>query len=140
MRIENIGFIGLGAMGSVMAPLLGQSGYNVLGYDIGSKIEKSTGVSQVQSLNDLKNMDVIIFMLPNSKIVAQVINDLLDINTKSILIDTVNKGLNLIMLKYEENYYYFELLFFPHRKHHPGYSALWCHLGNIINPVITLYL
>jgi 3-hydroxyisobutyrate dehydrogenase len=87
MRIENIGFIGLGAMGSVMAPLLGQSGYNVLGYDIGSKIEKSTGVSQVQSLNDLKNMDVIIFMLPNSKIVAQVINDLLDINTKSILID-----------------------------------------------------
>jgi 3-hydroxyisobutyrate dehydrogenase len=32
-------------------------------------------------------MDVIIFMLPNSKIVAQVINDLLDINTKSILID-----------------------------------------------------
>jgi 3-hydroxyisobutyrate dehydrogenase len=58
-----------------------------LGYDIGSKIEKSTGVSQVQSLNDLKNMDVIIFMLPNSKIVAQVINELLDINTKSILID-----------------------------------------------------
>ena len=87
MRIENIGFIGLGAMGSVMAPLLGKSDYNVFGYDIGSKIEKSTGVSQVQSLNDLKNMDVIIFMLPNSKIVAQVINDLLDINTKSILID-----------------------------------------------------
>ena len=87
MRIENIGFIGLGAMGSVMAPLLGQSGYNVFGYDIGSKIEKSNGVSQVQSLNDLKNMDVIIFMLPNSKIVAQVINELLDINTKSILID-----------------------------------------------------
>ena len=84
MRIENIGFIGLGAMGSVMAPLLGKSDYNVFGYDIGSKIEKSTGVSQVQSLNDLKNMDVIIFMLPNSKIVAQVINDLLDINTKSI--------------------------------------------------------
>ena len=87
MRIENIGFIGLGAMGSVMAPLLGKSDYNVFGYDIGSKIEKLTGVSQVQSLNDLKNMDVIIFMLPNSKIVAQVINDLLDINTKSILID-----------------------------------------------------
>ena len=33
MRIENIGFIGLGAMGSVMAPLLGQSGYNIFGYD-----------------------------------------------------------------------------------------------------------
>ena len=59
MRIENIGFIGLGAMGSVMAPLLGKSDYNVFGYDIGSKIEKSTGVSQVQSLNDLKNSEQI---------------------------------------------------------------------------------
>ncbi|MDB2700237.1 NAD(P)-dependent oxidoreductase [Alphaproteobacteria bacterium] len=87
MKIENIGFIGLGAMGSVMAPLLGQAGYNVFGYDIGSKIEKSTGVSQVQSINDLKNMDVIIFMLPNSKIVTQVTNELLDINIKSMLID-----------------------------------------------------
>ncbi|MDC0543467.1 NAD(P)-dependent oxidoreductase [Alphaproteobacteria bacterium] len=87
MKIENIGFIGLGAMGSVMAPLLGQAGYDVFGYDIGSKIEKSTGVSQVQSINDLKNMDVIIFMLPNSKIVAQVTNELLDINIKSMLID-----------------------------------------------------
>ena len=66
MRIENIGFIGLGAMGSVMAPLLGKSDYNVFGYDIGSKIEKSTGVSQVQSLNDLKNMDVIILTDPSN--------------------------------------------------------------------------
>ena len=35
MRIENIGFICLGSMGSVMAPLLGKSDYNVFGYDIG---------------------------------------------------------------------------------------------------------
>ena len=34
MTIKNIGFIGLGAMGSVMAPLIVKSGYNVLGYDI----------------------------------------------------------------------------------------------------------
>jgi len=87
MRIENVGFIGLGAMGSVMAPLIVKAGYNVFGYDVGSKIEQSTGVNQVNSINDLINMDVIIFMLPNSKIVAQVTNELLDLNTKSILID-----------------------------------------------------
>ena len=66
MRIENVGFIGLGAMGSVMAPLIVKAGYNVFGYDVGSKMGKSTGFSQVKSLNDLKNMDVIIFMLPVS--------------------------------------------------------------------------
>ena len=87
MKIENVGFIGLGAMGSVMAPLIVKAGYNVFGYDVGSKIEQSTGVNQVNSINDLINMDVIIFMLPNSKIVAQVTNELLDLNTKSILID-----------------------------------------------------
>ncbi|MBL6847345.1 MAG: NAD(P)-dependent oxidoreductase [Alphaproteobacteria bacterium] len=87
MKIENVGFIGLGAMGSVMAPLIVKAGYNVFGYDVGSKIEQSTGVNQVNSINDLINMDVIIFMLPNSKIVAQVTNELLDINIKSMLID-----------------------------------------------------
>ena len=38
MKIENVGFIGLGAMGSVMAPLIVTAGYNVFGYDVGSKI------------------------------------------------------------------------------------------------------
>ena len=87
MKIENVGFIGLGAMGSAMSPLIVQADYNVFGYDIASKIDKSTGVNQVDLIEDLKNMDVIIFMLPNSKIVDQVTNQLLDINIKSILID-----------------------------------------------------
>lgn len=42
MTIKNIGFIGLGAMGSVMAPLIVKSGWNVLGYDINTKIDKSS--------------------------------------------------------------------------------------------------
>ena len=87
MGIKNIGFIGLGAMGSVMAPLIVKAGYNVIGYDINSKIDKSTGVNQVYSIQDLYGVDIIIFMLPNSKIVKQVTNQLLDINIKSILID-----------------------------------------------------
>ena len=32
--MQNIGFIGLGAMGSEMAPLLSKAGYNVFGFDI----------------------------------------------------------------------------------------------------------
>ena len=63
MNINNIGFVGLGAMGSAMAPLIVNAGYKVLGYDINSKIDKSSGVSQINNLEDLKNMDVIIFML-----------------------------------------------------------------------------
>ena len=87
MNIKNVGFIGLGAMGSAMAPLIVQAGYKVLGYDISSKIDKSSGVSQVDNLESLKSMDVIIFMLPNGKIVSDVTHELLTLGTHSILID-----------------------------------------------------
>ena len=87
MNINNIGFVGLGAMGSAMAPLIVNAGYKVLGYDINSKIDKSSGVSQINNLEDLKNMDVIIFMLPNGKIVSDVTHELLILGINSILID-----------------------------------------------------
>ena len=87
MKIKNVGFIGLGAMGSVMAPLIVQAGYNVFGYDILTKIEKSSGIKQVSNIREFNNLDVIIFMLPNGKIVADVTDELLKNNTKSILID-----------------------------------------------------
>ena len=87
MNIKNVGFIGLGAMGSAMAPLIVKAGYNVFGYDINSKIDEATGVSQVNDIIDLKNLDVIIFMLPNGKIVSDVTNELLNLGLNSILID-----------------------------------------------------
>ena len=87
MKIKNVGFIGLGAMGSVMAPLIVQAGYNVFGYDIHTKIDKSSGIKQVSNIRDLSNLDVIIFMLPDGKIVADVTDELLQNNIKSILID-----------------------------------------------------
>lgn len=87
MNIKNVGFVGLGAMGSAMAPLIVQAGYKVLGYDISSKIDKSSGVSQVDNLESLKSMDVIIFMLPNGKIVSDVTHELLTLGIHSILID-----------------------------------------------------
>ena len=87
MNIKNVGFIGLGAMGSAMAPLIVKAGYNVFGYDINSKIDEATGVSQVNDIVDLKNLDVIIFMLPNGKIVSDVTHELLNLGLNSILID-----------------------------------------------------
>jgi 3-hydroxyisobutyrate dehydrogenase len=87
MNIKNVGFVGLGAMGSAMAPLIVQAGYKVLGYDINSKIDKASGVSQVDNLESLKSMDVIIFMLPNGKIVSDVTHELLTLGIHSILID-----------------------------------------------------
>ena len=87
MTIKNIGFIGLGAMGSVMAPLIVKSGYNVYGYDIKVNIDKSSGINQVQDIKELSSLDVIIFMLPNGKIVSDMAIKLLEMNLKSVFID-----------------------------------------------------
>ena len=87
MTIKNIGFIGLGAMGSVMAPLIVKSGWNVFGYDINTKIDKSSGVKQVEDINEFSSLDVIIFMLPNGRIVSEMAIKLLEINLKSVFID-----------------------------------------------------
>ena len=87
MNIKTVGFIGLGAMGSAMAPLISKAGYSVYGYDINSKIDVSTGVIQVSEIGELNNLDVIIFMLPNGKVVSDVTNELLKKELNSILID-----------------------------------------------------
>ena len=87
MKIKNIGFIGLGAMGSVMAPLIVKSGYAVHGFDTGVNLDKSSGVKQVRDINELNGLDIIIFMLPNGKIVSKVAKKLVDLNLKSIFID-----------------------------------------------------
>ena len=87
MTIKNIGFIGLGAMGSVMAPHIVKSGCNVLGYDIKTKIDKSSGVKQVEDINDFSGLDVIIFMLPNGRVVSEMAIKLLEMNLKSVFID-----------------------------------------------------
>jgi len=87
MTIKNIGFIGLGAMGSVMAPLIVKSGWNVFGYDINTKIDKSSGVKQVEDINEFSGLDIIIFMLPNGRIVSEMAIKLLKKNFKSVFID-----------------------------------------------------
>ena len=55
MKISKVGFVGLGAMGSVMSPLLVKAGYQVFGYDIIAIIDVSSGVKQLDTLRkDIK--------------------------------------------------------------------------------------
>ena len=85
--MHNIGFIGLGAMGSAMAPLLVKAGFNVFGFDIKKKIHSKTGIINVENIHSLSDKDVIIFMLPDGKEVSKTAEKLIKLNTKSIMID-----------------------------------------------------
>ena len=75
--IKNIGFIGLGNMGSKMAIHLAKEGYKVQGYDLNQNIFdtlKKFGIEKSESLSKFAiDKDVIITMLPNGEIVKDVI-------------------------------------------------------------------
>ena len=79
--MKNIGFIGLGNMGSKMALHLLRDGYHVFGYDLNENLIdqlSNQGVVKIKSLSDFaKNIDVIITMLPDGHIVQKVINKIL---------------------------------------------------------------
>ena len=79
--MKNIGFIGLGNMGSKMALHLLSDGYHVFGYDLNENLIdqlSNHGIVKIKSLSDFgKNIDVIITMLPDGHIVQKVINEIL---------------------------------------------------------------
>ena len=84
--MKEIGFVGLGAMGSAMAPLLSKADFNVYGYDI-KKPKDNNEINIVTSIKELSDKEVIIFMLPDGKIVNKVVQELINFGTKSIMID-----------------------------------------------------
>ncbi|MEH7333606.1 NAD(P)-dependent oxidoreductase [Neobacillus drentensis] len=79
--IQAVGFIGLGKMGLPMARNLLKNGYDVYGMDV-----NDSAISEFQSyggksgkLSDwIHNVQTIILMLPSSKIVNQVIDEIMD--------------------------------------------------------------
>ena len=77
--MKEIGFIGLGNMGSKMCIHLAKAGYNVSGFDIDNKLMDALtdfGIKKENSISEIsKNKDVIITMLPNGKIVEEVIKE-----------------------------------------------------------------
>jgi 3-hydroxyisobutyrate dehydrogenase len=85
--IKSVGFVGLGAMGSVMAPLPVQAGFSVVGFDPATTPNENSGVRSSSRLEDLVSCDAVIFMLPNGKTVAKVATSLANAGFRGLAID-----------------------------------------------------
>jgi 3-hydroxyisobutyrate dehydrogenase-like beta-hydroxyacid dehydrogenase len=73
MENRRIGFIGLGNMGSRMTKSMVRKGQEVLGFDANSEVIANSGAKPVASIEELvKNSDVVLLSLPDSKIVEKV--------------------------------------------------------------------
>lgn len=74
-----VGFIGLGNMGAPMSRRLVEAGYRVSGYDLSESARHTAGAHGVDEAPDLaavaKGADMVVLMLPNSAVVAAVLND-----------------------------------------------------------------
>ena len=74
----SVGFVGLGNMGRPMARRLVDAGYGLLGYDAVVDVREraaSEGVPVGRSLESVANAHVVVLMLPDSRIVQQVVSD-----------------------------------------------------------------
>jgi len=85
--MKSIGFIGLGAMGSVMAPLPVQAGFSVSGFDPAARLDDETGVIMANQLDDLAGCDAIVLMLPDGSVVTNVATSLADAGFSGLMID-----------------------------------------------------
>ncbi len=74
--MKSIGFVGLGAMGSVMAPLPVKAGFTVTGFDPAASLDASCGVVMATNLQDLASCDAIVLMLPDGTVVTKVATSL----------------------------------------------------------------
>ena len=85
--MRSIGFVGLGAMGSVMAPLPLKAGYSVIGFDLATTLGKNSGVCSASQLEDLVSCDAVILMLPDGTTVANVATSLANAGFRGLVID-----------------------------------------------------
>ena len=85
--IRSVGFVGLGAMGSVMAPLPVKIGYSVIGFDPATTLNDQSGVALASQLEDLVTCDAVILMLPDGTTVAKVVMHLASAGFEGIVID-----------------------------------------------------
>ena len=82
-----IGFVGLGAMGSVMAPLPVKAGFHVTGFDTAVTLPPESGVKTANNLAELAGCDTVILMLPDGKVVTDVANALAAMGFSGLMID-----------------------------------------------------
>ena len=85
--MQQIGFVGLGAMGSVMAPLPTRAGFSVFGFDTARQRPNLEGVANAFSLTDLVACDTVITMLPDGAVVAAVASNLAKAGFCGLIID-----------------------------------------------------
>ena len=85
--IRSVGFVGLGAMGSVMAPLPLKAGYSVIGFDLATRLDKNSGVYSASQLEDLVSCDAVILMLPDGTTVTSVALSLANAGFTGLVID-----------------------------------------------------
>ena len=85
--MQQIGFVGLGAMGSVMAPLPARAGFAVLGFDTAAQRPDVPDVAVATSLSDMVACDAIITMLPDGAVVTAVATALAEAGFGGLLID-----------------------------------------------------
>ena len=85
--MQKIGFVGLGAMGSVMAPLPAGVGFSVIGFDAAPQRPDIADVTNASSLTDMLACDTIITMLPDGAVVAAVATALAQAGFRGLIID-----------------------------------------------------
>jgi 3-hydroxyisobutyrate dehydrogenase len=85
--MQQIGFVGLGAMGSVMAPLLVAAGFSVIAFDTASQLPDLPDITMAAGLTDLATCDAIITMLPDSTVVTAVTKQVAAAGFRGLIID-----------------------------------------------------
>ena len=85
--MQQIGFVGLGAMGSVMAPLPVAAGFSVIAFDTASQLPDLPDITMAAALTDLATCDAIITMLPDGTVVTAVTKQIAAAGFCGLIID-----------------------------------------------------
>ncbi len=82
-----LGFIGLGKMGSVMAPRLAGLATELRGFDLNWQLPADSPVQPVSSLIALADCDIIFTMVPDGNAVMNIIKTLVSAGTNALFVD-----------------------------------------------------
>ena len=82
-----IGFIGLGKMGSVMAPHLAGHTTQIIGYDLNWQLPGGSPIKRAASLAEVSECDIIFTMLPDGAVVEETVRALLGCGTLALFVD-----------------------------------------------------
>lgn len=85
--MQQIGFVGLGAMGSVMAPLPVAAGFSVIAFDTAAQLPDLPDITMASELTDLATCDAIITMLPDGTVVTAVTKQIAAAGFCGLIID-----------------------------------------------------